>query len=129
MRLFNIDESVRDVLKTTVIRIHPHLEQISDAPDYTEFRWTNPVWNHEPDPNERKEATWIKEALAMATIGHIMIAMNKNELNLYGVSKLAEYGRKRCQLLFRQSNIAYSQFLCIHLSGEKKVHLDQFSNT
>ena len=46
LRLYNIDEEIRDALKSAVIRIQPHLEQISDANDYSEFRWKDPVWNH-----------------------------------------------------------------------------------
>ena len=46
LRLYNIDEEIRDALKSAVIRIQPHLEQISDAHDYSEFRWKDPVWNH-----------------------------------------------------------------------------------
>ena len=59
----------------------------------------------------------------MATICNILVVMNRNELNLYGVSRLAsrtsnEIPQKRCQMIFRQSNVAYSRSLCLHLSGK-----------
>ena len=53
----------------------------------------------------------------MATIGKMMMVMNKHELNLFGVSRLASNTQKRCQMIFKQSNVAYSKFLCLHLSG------------
>ena len=75
------------------------------------------------DEDEPKESLWIKESLAMATICNILVVMNRNELNLYGVSRLAsrtsnEIPQKRCQMIFRQSNVAYSRSLCLHLSGK-----------
>ena len=139
LRLFNVDEDIRDALKTSVIRIQPHLEQIrwdisghyvsvlptlvwnhfscSDTNDYSEFRWKNPIWNHAHDAHEPIEALLIKEALTMATIGKILMTMNKHELNLFGTSRLASNTQKRCQLIFRQSNVNYSRCLCLHLSG------------
>ena len=46
MRLFNIEESIRDAIKSIVTKTQPHIEKISDAPDFTEFSWTGSVWNH-----------------------------------------------------------------------------------
>ena len=89
----------------------------SDTNDYSEFRWKNPIWNHSHDPHEPIEALLIKEALTMATIGKILMTMNKHELNLFGSSRLASNTQKRCQLIFRQSNVNYSRCLCLHLSG------------
>ena len=79
------------------------------------------IWSIDED--EPKESLWIKESLAMATICNILVVMNRNELNLYGVSRLAsrtsnEIPQKRCQMIFRQSNVAYSRSLCLHLSGK-----------
>ena len=123
MRLFNMDESIRDALKSVVVKTQPHLEQISECEEFTEFKWNRPVWNHTLDEDEPKESLWIKESLAMATICNILVVMNRNELNLYGVSRLAsrtsnEIPQKRCQMIFRQSNVAYSRSLCLHLSGK-----------
>jgi len=128
MRLFNMDESIRDALKSAVVKTQPHLEQISECEEFTEFKWNRPVWNHTLDEDEPKESLWIKESLAMATICNILVVMNRNELNLYGVSRLAsrtsnEIPQKRCQMIFRQSNVAYSRSLCLHLSGTNKVIL------
>ena len=53
----------------------------------------------------------------MATIGKMMMVMNKHELNLFGVSRMASNNQKRCQMIFRQSNVSYSKYLCLHLSG------------
>ena len=89
----------------------------SDTNDYSEFRWKNPIWNHAHDAHEPIEALLIKEALTMATIGKILMTMNKHELNLFGTSRLASNTQKRCQLIFRQSNVNYSRCLCLHLSG------------
>lgn len=120
MRLFNVEDSIRECLKACVNKTQPHLEQISESGECTVFKWKHPVWLHFlEDNNEPKESLWIKESLAMLTICNILLVMNRNELNLYGVSRLVlkETGRKRCQLVFRQSNIAYSRCLCLHLSG------------
>ena len=46
MRLFNMDESIRDALKSAVVKTQPHLEQISECEEFTEFKWNRPVWNH-----------------------------------------------------------------------------------
>ena len=67
--------------------------------------------------NEPIEAVLIKESLTMATIGKMMMVMNKHELNLFGVSRMASNNQKRCQMIFRQSNVSYSRYLCLHLSG------------
>jgi hypothetical protein len=126
LRLHNIDEPLRLAIKSSLIKYQPHLEQISEANDFTEFRWTKPVWASTKPPSSaaaeevNKEVVLIQDALAMAAIGALMLAMNKNEFNIYGASRLASHSlenRKRCQLIFRQSNVAYSQYLCIHLSG------------
>jgi len=97
--------------------IHWELFLCSDTNDYSEFRWKNPIWNHSHDAHEPIEALLIKEALTMATIGKILMTMNKHELNLFGTSRLASNTQKRCQLIFRQSNVNYSRCLCLHLSG------------
>ncbi len=122
MRLFNIEESIRDSIKACVVKTQPHLEHINESQDFTEFKWTSPVWNHVLEENEKKESIWIKESLALVTIARLLVLMNKHELNLYGVSRYAKILQpKRCQLIFRQSNIAYSRCLCLHLSGKKLV--------
>lgn len=121
MRMFNIEETIRDSIKAVIVKTQPHLEQISDAQEFSEFKWKYPVWNHNLDENEPKESLWIKESLVMQTICNILAVMNKNELNLYGVSRLDHKGHKRCQLIFKQSNISYSRCLCLHLSGKNII--------
>ena len=71
LRLYNIDEEIRDALKSAVIRIQPHLEQISDANDYSEFRWKDPVWNH------------VASKLKLPILG-VKIRNMKMDLNIYG---------------------------------------------
>ena len=54
MRLFNVEESIKDALKTVVIKTQPHLAHITESEEFTEFKWNCPVWNHTLDENEPK---------------------------------------------------------------------------
>ena len=119
LRLFNMEDSLKETLKKTLIKCQPHLEHISDAQDFTEFIWKDPVWCHTLQESENKEILMVKECLAMATISHMLMVMNRHEFNLYSASRLSCHSqhRQRCQLIFRQSNVAYSHCLCLHLSG------------
>ena len=54
MRLFNVEESIKDALKTVVIKTQPHLAHLTESEEFTEFKWDCPVWNHTLDENEPK---------------------------------------------------------------------------
>ena len=124
LRLFNMEDSLKETLKKTLSKCQPHMEHISDAQEFTEFRWRDPVWCHTLRDSENKEILLVKECLAMATISQILMVMNRHEFNLYSASRLAfqSDNSQRCQLIFRQSNVAYSHCLCLHLSGNFLVH-------
>ena len=121
LRLFNMEDSLKETLKNTLKKCQPHLEHISESQDFTEFIWKHPVWTHTLQGSENsKEILLVKECLAMATISQMLMVMNRHEFNLYSASRLAcnhSENRQRCQLIFRQSNVAYSHCLCLHLSG------------
>ena len=128
LRLFNMEDSLKEALKKTLSKCQPHLEHISDAQDFTEFRWKYPVWSHLIQDSETKEILLVKECLAMATICQLLMVMNRHEFNLYSASRLASHSdRQRSQLIFKQSNVAYSHCICLHLSGKCMAKFAHFS--
>ena len=128
LRLFNMEDSLKEALKKTLSKCQPHLEHISDAQDFTEFRWKYPVWSHLIQDSETKEILLVKECLAMATVCQLLMVMNRHEFNLYSASRLASHSdRQRSQLIFKQSNVAYSHCICLHLSGKCLAKFANFS--
>ena len=123
LRLFNMEDGLKEALKKTLSQCQPHLEHISDAPDFTELGWKHPVWSHTLPDSASKEILLVKECLAMATICQLLMVMNRHEFNLYSTSRLAtkSVNGQRSQLIFRQSNVAYSHCMCLHLSGKSAL--------
>ena len=78
-----------------------------------------------PFPNVRSSKEFEQEqqlgvANAHALIGNLLLAMNKQGLNIYAMTRLPSAesnGAHRSQLIFRQSNVGYSESLCLNLSG------------
>ena len=76
--------------------------------------------NHERSSKEMKEEKELDAASTQILIGKLLLAMNKQGLNLYATTQLScstKYGASRSQLIFRQSNVGYSQSLCLNLLG------------
>jgi hypothetical protein len=53
----------------------------------------------------------------------MMLAMNRNEFNLFSSVQLGPPGaEKKNQLIFKHSSVKYEESICVHLSGiEKKL--------
>ena len=72
---------------------------------------------------ELKLEEQLEAAGAHLLIGKLLLAMNKQGLNLYATTQLTNCtsttgkGSHRIQFIFRQSNIGYTQSLCLNLSG------------
>ena len=77
-------------------------------------------FQNERSSGELKRERLLREANIHLIIGKMFLAMNKQGLNVYATTQLScslTNGANRRQLLFRQSNVEYSQALCLNLSG------------
>ena len=77
-------------------------------------------FQNERSSSELKRERLLREANIHLIIGKMFLAMNKQGLNVYATTQLScslTNGANRRQLLFRQSNVEYSQALCLNLSG------------
>merc|ERR1712062_453642 len=79
-----------------------------------------PPLQNERSSSELKRERSLREANIHLIIGKMFLAMNKQGLNEYATTQLScslTNTANRRQLLFRQSNVEYSQALCLTLSG------------
>ena len=69
---------------------------------------------------EAEQEKQLKASNTQQLVGKLLLAMNKQGLNLYATTQLrrsTKNGSHRSQLIFRQSNVGYTQSLCLNLSG------------
>ena len=65
----------------------------------------------------------LEAAKNQLLIGKLLLAMNQQGLNLYATTQLTNLESTtsknihRTQFIFRQSNVGYSQSMCLNLSG------------
>jgi len=81
---------------------------------------------------EAEQEKQLKAANTQLLVGKLLLAMNKQGLNLYATTQLTcstTNGSHRSQLIFRQSNVGYTQSLCLNLSGNisYKIIIPTFS--
>lgn len=92
-------------------------------------RSINLPFQNERSSKEVEEEQQLEVANAHLLVGKLLLAMNKQGLNLYATTRLTcstSKGAHRSQLIFRQSNVGYSQSLCLNLSGK---NIDRIINT
>ena len=85
-----------------------------------QIRSVNLPFQHIRSSKEFEQTQQLEVANAHALIGKLLLAMNKQGLNLYATTRLPpteSTSAHRSQLIFRQSNVGYSQSLCLNLSG------------
>ena len=72
---------------------------------------------------ELKLEEQLEVAKNQLLIGKLLLAMNQQGLNLYATTQLTNCGSSttnnvhRSQFIFRQSNVGYTQSMCLNLSG------------
>jgi hypothetical protein len=154
VRLYNVGagavHDVKDVLQSDVF--WPDGLECQD-PDYLtehcqEFRcqglpWSSrpkPVSRSDPDPDDKLIDK--KSIYANYLIAQVMLAMNKNELNMFSslqvtpneililwtilqkLEPLHQVGQqKKNMLVFKHSSVSYNEILCIQLSGRPPINL------
>ena len=130
LRLFNgspeVDKCLRSVLKGSkeTRPFHNVIEYSCKSDYFNNGPWQSGYEESESDAVNSTERAIIEErrqvgvAKSHELIGNILLAVNKQGLNLYARTT-AHHTKPKTQFIFKQSNVSYSEALCIHLSGKK----------
>ena len=84
---------------------------------------------------ELKLEEQLEAAKNQLLIGKLLLAMNQQGLNLYATTQLTNCGSSttnnvhRSQFIFRQSNVGYTQSMCLNLSGTQINNIFWFMKT
>ena len=102
-------------------------EAIIRAPNCREFRCRGSPWtpkrraggSSRPDQPEVEDKIVHRSAVfANQLVSQLMLAMNRNEFNLFSSVQLGPPGaEKKNHLIFKHSSVKYEESLCVHLSG------------
>eukprot|EP00096_Caligus_rogercresseyi_P014318 TRINITY_DN6810_c0_g1_i1.p1 TRINITY_DN6810_c0_g1~~TRINITY_DN6810_c0_g1_i1.p1 ORF type:complete len:634 (+),score=132.70 TRINITY_DN6810_c0_g1_i1:91-1902(+) len=120
IRLYNL--SIETALKTTISEAWtPGLSSKESSRDH-ELEDVKSLLCNEQPWRQTPEHSWESTTESRNLTQRLIKTLSANNLNLYGSLRMNRHeGNQSSLLIFRQSNISFSDSLCLQLSGQNKL--------